>query len=102
MSLVVAPGKDLTTTRWQTFLPNLCPCICFIIESPTKAVVNDLSALLGGVESFTKSCSCHGGCSCRGGYGGHSDYRGHDGHGGCGGYDGCGGQSGYGGHGGYK
>ena len=55
MSFVVAPGKDLTTTRWPTSLPSLRPCICLIIESPTKTVVNDLSALLGDVKSFTDS-----------------------------------------------
>ena len=37
------------------FLPSLRPCICFIIESPIKTVVNDLSALLGGIQSFTES-----------------------------------------------
>ena len=57
---MVAPGKDLTTTWWPTFLPSLHPCICFIIESSSKTAVNDLSALLEGVESFTESSCLRG------------------------------------------
>ena len=56
---MAAPGKDLTTTWWPTFLRSLRSCICFIIEFPSKRVVNDLSAS-PGVESLMESSRLRG------------------------------------------